>query len=61
MKRIPPPERKRRRWPDFAALFGGLLFISGFLEAVFAHSAVLLTVFVAYLLLAALLFHFLDS
>lgn len=37
------------------SLIGGLLFVSGFLEAVFAHSAFLLTVFLIYLLAASLI------
>jgi len=56
MKRIKPPEpQPRRRWLTYAGVAGGLLFVSGFLEAIFAHSIVLLTAFLAYLLIVSLL------
>ena len=61
MKRIRPPQQKPRRpWLHYAGIAGGLLFVSGFLEAVFAQSAVLLTVFLAYLLVISLLGHVLG-
>lgn len=56
MKRIEPPEpRPPRRWKGYAGIAGGLLFVSGFLEAVFAQNIVLLTVFLAYVLVISFL------
>lgn len=45
------PEQPRRDGSRAAtlALIGGLLFVSGFLEAVFAHSVFLLSLFLVYL------------
>ena len=56
MRRIEPPRRPRpRRWKAYVGTAGGLLFISGFLEAVFAQSIVLLSVFLVYLLVVSFL------
>lgn len=56
MKRIEPPKRRPpRKWTAYVSAAGGLLFVSGFLEAVFAQSVVLLTAFLAYVLVISFL------
>lgn len=58
MKRFDSQEpRPNRRWRTYVAVASGLLFVSGFLEAVFAQSVVLLTAFVVWLLLVSLIGH----